>query len=745
MPEQQQAQFGRLLVYGLGLIGGSLAKAARDRGLCREVIGVSRRQATLDAALALGVVDSVSASAPDALARLVSGDIVVVCVPTLSVANTLAELRQHLDPAVTITDAASVKGSVVDAARLIYGCMPPQFVPGHPIAGSEKSGVEAANPDLYIDHRVILTPEAETGADHVQRIVALWQAVGARVSTMPVEEHDEVLAATSHLPHVLAYSLVDTLASMKENREIFRYAAGGFRDFTRIAGSDPVMWHDICLANSRAIVQVLDQLTANFATLREAIVGGDSDHIMGVFTRAREARNHFTKMLEKKTYLEPMSNTTLIFRTARATDPLQGRARVPGDKSISHRAIMLGSLAKGITRVSGFLEGEDSLATLQAFRDMGVVIEGPHNGEVTIHGVGTKGLREPPGPLYLGNSGTSMRLLAGLLAAQPFDVVMSGDDSLSRRPMKRVSEPLALMGARIETAEGGRPPLTIRGGSSLVGIDYVLPMASAQVKSALLLAGLFAEGETRVTEPAPTRDHTERMLTGFGYRVQREGATATVTGGGELTACAIDVPADISSAAFFMVAASIVPGSEIVLEHVGVNPTRVGVINILRLMGGDITLDNERLVGGEPVADIRVRYAPLTGIAIPEDQVPLAIDEFPALFIAAACATGTTVLTGAEELRVKESDRIQAMADGLAVLGISAAPTADGIVIRGGEMSGGKVHSRDDHRIAMAFAVAGLVAKGSITIQDCQNVATSFPGFVSLATRVGFNLTELRE
>src|SRR5690606_17727044 len=240
-------------------------------------------------------------------------------------------------------------------------------------------------------------------------------------------------------------------------------------------------------------------------------------------------------------------------------------------------------------------------------------------------------------------------------------------------------------------------------------------------------------------------DHTERMLTGFGYRVQREGATATVTGGGELTACAIDVPADISSAAFFMVAASIVPGSEIVLEHVGVNPTRVGVINILRLMGGDITLDNERLVGGEPVADIRVRYAPLTGIAIPEDQVPLAIDEFPALFIAAACATGTTVLTGAEELRVKESDRIQAKADGLAVLGISAAPTADGIVIRGGEMSGGKVHSRDDHRIAMAFAVAGLVAKGSITIQDCQNVATSFPGFVSLATRVGFNLTELRE
>ncbi|MAT52575.1 MAG: bifunctional prephenate dehydrogenase/3-phosphoshikimate 1-carboxyvinyltransferase [Porticoccaceae bacterium] len=733
----------RLLVYGLGLIGASLAKAARERHLCIEVIGVSRRQSTLDKALEAGVVDRVDADSKRALGALGAGDMVVIGVPTLTIRRVLEELRDHLDPAVTITDAASVKGSVVRDAREVYGFFPPQLVPGHPIAGSEKSGVDAANAALYVDHRVILTPEPETDVAHLAAVRALWEGVGAQVSTMGFDEHDEVLAATSHIPHVLAYALVDTLARMEENREIFRYAAGGFRDFTRIAGSDPVMWHDICLANSKAILSVLDGLTASFDSLRSAIRAQDSDYILGVFTRAREARTHFAKMLEKKAYLEPMSNQPLTYRTRPALRPLSGAARVPGDKSISHRSIMLGSLANGVTHVTGFLEGEDSLATLQAFRDMGVVIEGPNQGNVTIHGVGLRGLKAPPGALYLGNSGTSMRLLAGLMAGQNFDVTMTGDDSLSRRPMKRVADPLALMGAQIETGEGGRPPLVVHGGRALKGIDYTLPMASAQVKSALLLAGLYAEGETVVTEPAPTRDHTERMLAGFGYPVERQGASARVRGGGILTACDIDVPADISSAAFFMVAASIVPGSDITLSHVGINPTRIGVVNILRQMGTDISLVNEREVGGEPVADIRVRYAPLKGIDIPEDQVPLAIDEFPVIFVAAACAEGTTVLTGAEELRVKESDRIQAMADGLNALGVHAEPTEDGIRITGGTMTSATIESHHDHRIAMAFAVAGLVATGEIQILECQNVATSFPGFVNLAGKLGFNLVEL--
>lgn len=425
----------------------------------------------------------------------------------------------------------------------------------------------------------------------------------------------------------------------------------------------------------------------------------------------------------------------------KAGGKLTGTFRVPGDKSISHRSIMLGSLAEGVTRVTGFLEGEDSLATLNAFRAMGVNIEGPDNGNVTIHGVGLQGLKKPEKELDVGNSGTSMRLLAGLLAAQDFDVTIVGDASLSKRPMRRVTVPLAQMNTIVETNDNGTPPLTIKGGKKLKGFDYEMPVASAQVKSCLLLAGLYADGETCVTEPAPTRDHTERMLRGLGYKVKTTGNKICLTGGGKLKATNIDVPADISSATFFMVGASIAEGSDITLEHVGINPTRTGIINILRLMGADITISNEREVGGEPVADIQVRYAPLKGIKIPEDQVPLAIDEFPAIFIAAACATGETVLTGAKELRVKESDRIQVMADGLITLGIDAKPTEDGIVIKPGQIGSGTVDSHGDHRIAMSFAMAALRANGTITITDCANVNTSFPGFSELAKQAGLNIS----
>jgi len=420
---------------------------------------------------------------------------------------------------------------------------------------------------------------------------------------------------------------------------------------------------------------------------------------------------------------------------------LRGEARVPGDKSISHRSIMLGSLAEGVTHVSGFLEGEDALATLRSFQSMGVKIEGPVDGEVTIHGVGLNGLQAPKEPLYLGNSGTSMRLLCGLLAGQKFDAVLTGDESLSGRPMKRVIDPLSQMGAVIESADQGRAPLTIRGHAELHGIHYDMPIASAQVKSCLLLAGLYADGVTSVTEPAPTRDHTERMLTGFNYPVKQEGNQASVSRSGKLTATDIDVPSDISSAAFFLVGASIAPDSDLTLRHVGVNPTRTGVINILKLMGANIELSNQRAIGGEPVADIRVQSAQLKGIAIPEELVALAIDEFPVIFVAAACAQGKTVLTGAKELRVKESDRIQVMADGLQTLGVNAQPTEDGMIIQGGAIGGGKVVSHHDHRIAMSFAIAGLRATDTILIDDCANVNTSFPGFVALASQLGLNIS----
>lgn len=418
---------------------------------------------------------------------------------------------------------------------------------------------------------------------------------------------------------------------------------------------------------------------------------------------------------------------------------IAGELRVPGDKSISHRAIIFASIAEGVSRVSGFLQGEDSLNTMRAFQQMGVQIEREAD-RLTIIGAGLHGLEPPAGDLDMGNSGTAMRLMLGLLSGQRFDARLVGDRSLSSRPMQRVIEPLTKMGARIDSEAGGRAPLRVRGGQQLVAIEYDMPVASAQVKSCLLLAGLYADGETVVREPAPTRDHSERMLRAFGCELRASGGEIRLRGGQGLRASDIEVPADISSAAFFMVAATIAAGSEVLLRHVGINPTRTGVIDILRLMGADIELSRQREIGGEPVADLRVRSAPLRGIDIPIELVPLAIDEFPVLFIAAACAEGETCLRGAEELRVKESDRIQVMADGLSRLGIDNRVQPDGIVIQGGQIGGGTVESHGDHRIAMAFSVAALAATAEIRILDCANVNTSFPGFAELAGLAGIRI-----
>lgn len=400
---------------------------------------------------------------------------------------------------------------------------------------------------------------------------------------------------------------------------------------------------------------------------------------------------------------------------------------------------MLAAIADGETRIHGFLEGADCLATLRAIEAMGVTVT-REDDVLHIAGVGREGLSAPGAPLDLGNSGTSMRLLAGLLAGQSFDSELTGDASLRRRPMGRVIEPLRRMGAEIAGESGDTAPLRIRGGRELHGIRYRSPVASAQVKSCLLLAGLYADGETAVEEPAASRDHTERMLEAFGVEVSRGGNTAGLRGGQRLTGGSLHIPGDLSSAAFFLVAAAIVPGSELRIESVGVNPTRAGVLDILRAMGADIAVENPREQGAEPVADLRVRGGGLKGIEIDPALVPLAIDEFPAIFVAAACAEGETVLRGAQELRVKESDRIAAMAEGLTVLGVDCEALPDGIRILGGPLSGGVVDSHGDHRVAMAFAVAAARAEDPITVRDVANVDTSFPGFVEAAQAAGLDV-----
>ncbi len=426
---------------------------------------------------------------------------------------------------------------------------------------------------------------------------------------------------------------------------------------------------------------------------------------------------------------------------ARKGQPLQGSLTIPGDKSVSHRSVMFAALADGTSHIEGFLEGEDTRATARIFSQLGVRIETPSPSQRIVHGVGIDGLKAPEAPLDCGNAGTGMRLLAGLLAGQAFDCTLIGDESLSGRPMRRVTGPLSQMGARIDTQDDGTPPLHVHGGQTLHGIDFASPVASAQIKSAVLLAGLYAQGETRVVEPHPTRDYTERMLSAFGVDIEFSPGEARLRGGQRLRATDIVVPADFSSAAFYLVAASIIPGSELRLKQVGLNPRRTGLLHALRLMGADITEENPAEQGGEPVADLVVRYAPLKGARIPEALVPDMIDEFPALFVAAAAAEGQTVVSGAAELRVKESDRLAAMATGLRALGMQVDETEDGATLHGGARLGsGTIESHGDHRIAMAFAIAGQISDGEVRINDIANVATSFPDFDGLARSAGFNL-----
>ena len=737
--------FEKVAFIGLGLIGSSLARVIIAENLAKQVVASTRSQKTLDDAKALGLIQEGYSNPIDAVQ---GADLVVLALPVRATQKVLETIKPYLSENTILTDVGSTKGNVVEAAKAVFGeNLPEGFVPGHPIAGAEHTGVHAGKVDLFANHKVILTPLPSSADWAVEKLIQLWQVAKAEVICMDVEKHDEVLAHTSHLPHLMAFNLVEQLANREDNFDIFRYAAGGFRDFSRIAASDPQMWHDIFFANKKAILNAVDGFEKQLTTLRKLIEDENSQALMGVLGHAQAARQHFNHMLANKPLMEKNKVTTQQFTILPGQKKFQGKFTVPGDKSVSHRSIMFGAIAEGTTHVTGFLEGEDALATLQAFRDMGVSIEGPKNGEVTIHGVGMHGLKAPASALYMGNSGTSMRLLSGMLAAQKFDSVMTGDASLTQRPMERIAKPLRTMGAQIQTTgERGTPPISITGNQALKGIQYDLPMASAQVKSGILLAGLWANGETVVTEPEPTRDHSERMLRAFGYDVKTEGNRISLQGGGKLIGTDIQVPSDISSAAFFMVGAAITEGSDITLEAVGINPTRTGVIEILKQMGADLTVENERIAGGEPIADIRIRGSrTLKGIHMPEDQVPLAIDEFPALFIAAACAEGQTILTGAAELRVKESDRIQVMADGLKIMGIDCTPTDDGILIEGqgkaGDWSaiftGGEIESHHDHRIAMSFSMAGLRTSGEIKIVGTETVATSFPTFTALATQAG--------
>ncbi|HZR83102.1 MAG TPA: 3-phosphoshikimate 1-carboxyvinyltransferase [Candidatus Binatia bacterium] len=716
----------RLGVVGVGLIGGSLAAAVRRAGLADEIVGLGRTEENLRVARERGLLDFAGTS-PEVVA---GSDLVVLATPVGTLAAAAAAVAPHLRDGAVVTDAGSVKSSVV--AELDSLLQPRlRFVGGHPIAGTERSGAAAADPDLFRGARCVLTPVATTDRDALARVRELWEAVGMAVVEMPPEEHDRVLALTSHLPHVLAFSLALAAGDATGDPSMLDFAGPSFRSATRVAASSPETWRDILFANRDAVLRALEAFLGKASALADALRAGDAAAVERAIARARDVRRNLEAAAPGATAAARESaSPDDVVTVAPAARGLAGEIAVPGDKSIAHRALLFAGVATGRSRIRGVGQGEDNASTMRVLAALGVAIERAGDA-ITVDGGGFEGLRAPRDVLDCGNSGTTMRLAAGLLAARPFVSRLDGDASLRRRPMARVIEPLAAMGAAIDS-DAGRPPLTVRG-RSLRPASVRLAIASAQVKTAILLAGLQTEGETAVAEPAMSRDHTERLLPAFGVAVERRSALdVAVRGPVALRAAEVDVPGDPSAAAFWLVAGAIVPGSRVVVRGVGVNPTRTGAIDVLRAMGARISLAPRAPVGDEPVADVTVEASELRGTTIAGDAMLRSIDEMPVLAVAAACADGETRFRDAAELRVKESDRLAAMAAGLEALGVSVEQHPDGLTIRGrAALRGGEVESHGDHRVAMAFAIAALVARGPVTIHGARAIAVSYPEFLA--------------
>lgn len=743
--------FKKIAIIGVGLLGGSFALACRRQGIAEKISGTGRNVENLKQAAERGMIDEYATSPSEGIR---GADLIVLATPIGQFKNIVEAMRDDIPSGTVVTDVGSVKREVVD---MMENLLPKgvNFIGGHPIAGKECSGLQAASADLFHGLRCIITPSERTNRTALERIIRLWRTLGSEISIMTPQEHDTVFAAVSHMPHVVAYTLVNAIVSV--DADILRFGGSGLRDMTRIALSPAELWRDICMFNRKSILAALRNFTSSLAHVIECMERSNWNGLEEVFINANQNRGHLeSRSLNGEYEVCPNMHVSKTTRdgssggriTVRGLVPLRGEMIPPPDKSISHRAVILASIAEGKSVIRNFLTAEDPLRTLNAFNLMGVDIiresgerdnreqKSSSGRSIVINGKGLYGLKEPFDIIDCGNSGTTMRLLSGLLAGQPFRSVLTGDRFLRRRPMQRVIKPLTEMGAVIDAKKDGYPPLSIKGGQ-LKPIKYRSPIASAQVKSAVLLAGLYCSGTTSVQEPARSRSHTELMMKASGIPVRIQDFEVSIRGGASLQSLDIAVPGDISSAAFFIVAGTLIPKSEILIKDVGVNQTRTGIIDILKMMHADIRIENEREFAGEPVADILVKHAQLTGIEIGQDLMLRAIDEFPILCIAASLASGTTKITGAGELRVKESDRIASMAKELRKMGIEVDELADGITIEGTErLRAAYTHSHGDHRVAMALVVAGLMANGEVTIEDTDCISTSFPDFISILSRL---------
>ncbi|MBN1917115.1 MAG: 3-phosphoshikimate 1-carboxyvinyltransferase [Verrucomicrobia bacterium] len=734
--------FNKITIVGMGLIGGSIGMACVRHALAREVMAVVRRDEARREVRGRDAAHDVTLDLEEGVA---GSELVIFAADIDATARLAHQAAPALSAEAIVTDVSSVKTGIVRRLDEIFDGVC-RFVGSHPMAGGEFGGIAHASPDLFRNAICLVTPTERTDPGVLERVAQFWRRLGCTVKSLGPEAHDEAVGLVSHLPHVAVAALMNAIGRTGDPRAAMACGGPSFRDVTRIASSPPEMWTQICLHNRGVLLEAVRRFRDEAGRFVELLDAGDAVGLRAFFAEARRLKALEigpTAPAEPAQEREPRPAS----KGAPPPDPLivrrpaevKGTIEVPGDKSISHRAAILSSIAEGASTIGNVLASEDVVCTLDIMRALGVHVEWLSDTSVHIEGAGPRGLHAPNDALWCGNSGTSMRLLAGLLAGQPFRSVLDGDESLRRRPMRRIIEPLAKMGAVVQgTPPHDTAPLTISGGW-LRPIGYVSPVASAQVKTCILLAALYADGVTSVTEPRQSRDHTERMLPDYGVVVTRHERTVAVEGRQPLAACDLVVPGDLSSAMFFAVLAACTPGSLLTLRGVGLNPTRVAALRILQRMGAKIgfeTSDYLNGTGSEPRGDIIVIGDALEATMIEGDQVPNAIDELPVLAVAAACANGRTVIKDAAELRVKESDRIATTVANLRAMGAQAEETDDGMVIEGpAKLHGAELDSFGDHRIAMAFAIAGMLADGETAIRNTACIATSFPTFHALVGR----------
>ncbi|KZM41653.1 prephenate dehydratase [Marinomonas sp. SBI22] len=739
--EKADEHFGNVLIVGLGMIGGSVAKALKERGLA-YLFGSDRRHDELTLGVATHVIDFEAELDAEFIEKM---DVILLATPVRAMEVVLEQIKPFLLDTTLVTDVGSTKGSVVEAARKVFGSVPANFIPGHPIAGAEKSGVLAANPNLFENHKVIVTPLPNSDALLVDKLHRMWTAIGADVVSMDVTHHDHVLAGSSHLPHLLAYTLVDALANSERSQDVFRFAAGGFRDFTRIASSDPIMWRDVFLANKDATLESLDSFTEHLQQLRHSIEVGDGPAMFGVFTRAKSARDHFLRLLEARSSSSASTVKPISIKVLPAS-LVKGEINVRGDKFLSHSLITMAALSEGVSEFSNLDMGQGVKVTLQALRDMGVVVEDFGGQRIRIHGVGLNGLKAPIAPINVHESELSLHVLLPVLAAQKFAVTFVAEGALSSQPFVDLLSIVKVMGASVTTSESGCLPFTIATENQLIN-QYKIDVKgrSRQLKLAALIAGVMSQKNVELNLPRDL-DGSDAVLSLFSceqdVRTNDKGDNIlAVKQGQKPQAASLDVPADDNKTAWLTLLACLSPGSKLMINNAGITQMNSAFLKVLLANGANIELHNVNEDQPLTVSEgkIKVGFAAFSGFTIKESEILSVCSELLLLCVAAVYAKGTSRIEGIHSLPYRWEDRVTTFVDALTIIGVPCSLQAGVLEIEGCIPCGGELDSAGDYHLSLAMLALGMRSRSPVTVNDCHKLLEEFEEFETIVESLGFH------